>query len=239
MFKKSICLVAALLLATPPAFATWPVIDFSNLAQLRTHLAEARKRLGEMKDSKRILDEAKHLSEGQLGELKKEVEAITGNYEMGTKGYKDYANFLGVGSWQDALSSYKGGGNRLSSIASQINQTLSIGADKFSGNVPNDKTNQYNKLMAETVVASRATSQLMIDEVETRVESQDTLVKKIDTTKNLKDSIELLSRMQAESNQIQLQTLRMLAMLNQQNALKDQGLLEATANQASFFKLPN
>lgn len=210
--------------------ASWPVIDFSNLAQLGKQMSQLQKQYRQLEQQYKLLSETKKLSYGQLS-------AITGNMGHGKNDFFSYTKALGTGTenWAKVLDSYQNGSGPLATLAKQYQAEYPIEHDLVNSAVQNSREQKYYTLQAKTAIASRATSNAVFNNIETKLARQEKLINNIDNEKSLKGSVELLSRLQAENNLIQLEMMRLMAMLNQQQAVNAQGQVNSALTNAQFL----
>lgn len=221
-------LICCLLLLSAGAQAYWPVWDLSGIGRL----TQLQKQYQEFKQQTSF-------ARNQLDMLKRQVGYISGNFKLGSQDFHSYQHAWGqgMGSWESALNAYHSGQGTLGELAKQYNHTFPIQPEVFAKHSAQN-TQQYYQLSAKTTTGAQAISTAAIDKIEAQMKAQEALLKKIDGTKNLKDSLELLSRIQVESNLIALQQVRLLAVMNQQQAISQQGGLNAMVSEAKFLELP-
>lgn len=175
--------------------------------------------------------------EEQLKSLEKQREALTGTNSYGLKDFQS-----SVDSW------FKGGSSidKLQNSFSQGQGPFARLAQKHEGQFPIDTkflTNSsftrrdidYYTLSAKTALSTRTASEIEFDKIEEKLKAQESLQTSIDTTTDLKQSVDLLARMQAENNKIMIENLRMLAVLTQQSAVAEQAQVNARIQNAKFL----
>jgi len=158
----------------------------------------------------------------------------------------------GWGTYQSHdYQSYGGGANDWTSVMQMadaghgdgaLGQTINHLANQFpvDSNIynrgVNDARNQnYYVLKSHTVLATRAASQLDYNKIQDQITYQRMLQQQIEKTNDLKGAVDLSSRIQVEGNLINLEILRQVALTNQQQAITEQGSVNAALANAKFL----
>lgn len=167
----------------------------------------------------------------------------TPGLNYGTDGEQDLQSWgTGAGNWNSALTLYKD--DTSGALGSSENQ-LNTGQYGFpiqprgQGSInsdPDSSTARYYTLEARTALTARAASQVDYDNIKKQIGYMNDLRAMIGKTNTVKDSIDLQNRIAVESNLIQLEQLRLLALSNQQQAIATQGQVNAAVDNANAFQ---
>jgi len=166
-------------------------------------------------------------------------EHMTGNSGMGTYELRDYQSYgRGGENWSSIIRMAESGGD-----SSALGQKMREIAHQFPADInainqviTDPRTRDYYRAQSETIVATRAASQLDFDRVQEQIAHQQMLQKQIEKTQDVKAAMDLSNRIQVEGNLIQLSMLRELALANQQQALTSQAEMNAALINAHFLK---
>ncbi len=210
------------------AFATMPVIDFTEVAKTTEMVSQLNSQYKTLKDQYDTMKAQYDLVNKQYTQMQKQYDSLTGNYGWGDikNSVEDLKNDRewAASDWQSALKGLSGGNearyqellsqfqdNNKQSVASK--ETYLQGADPVlaEGYDNQVKTNQ----------ASSAQASYEFEEINQHLEDLHDLTAAIeDAQKNndLKSSVDLNSRISAEVGFVQIAMLRMVTVLNQQVA---------------------
>lgn len=168
------------------------------------------------------------------------LNALTSQAGWGGRGYNPNLQSWGNNAqyWDSVLKLYQQGGNpgEVSGIARQLNQQFPIQNATVANPNPNSNDAKYYQLQAETALASRAASQFDYNNIQKQVDYMHKLHDELDTTKDLKSSVDLNNRLQFESSMLQIELLRLAALSNQQQAISAQNQTNAIVNNANFSR---
>lgn len=171
-----------------------------------------------------------------MGEVK---DAMHGHYGWATSDFQDFQTYgTDAAEWNSVLQMAENGGGsgQLGQQLNQLAQQFPINTTLMNQAVSDPYTQKYYALQAQTVLASRAASQLDYNKIQQQIDYQNELRKKIDNTDNIKSAIDLSNRIQLENNLIQLEILRQSALINQQQAVSAQGHMNDAILNANFLK---
>lgn len=165
-------------------------------------------------------------------------EAVSGQSEWGHWQYTDYSSWgENTDHWNDVLNMAANGGNN-----SQLGRTLRSLAREFPVDTalynrvnPNNTDQKFYALKSKTALAARAASQLSYDKIQEQINYTSQLRQQIGTTTTLKQSLDLQNRLTIENNLIQLETLRQLALINQQHAIDSQAEVNNSIQNSRFL----
>jgi hypothetical protein len=206
------------------AYAEMPVFDYAVWYQLLEEY-------NELERMHKLLTETEITNINQLN-------SIIGNYGLGMEDFLDQGETWGndIESWEDVIETYERGNveGALGKAARQMEEQFPIDTALVAEKDP--KGAEYYQVHAETALAVRATSQIEFDQIEDNIEYQQAMLQKIDSTPNLKAAVDLLGRLQAESNLIQLRILRMMAINSQQQSIESQGYANAALERIEFYE---
>lgn len=185
-----------------------------------------------------LLENTEITNINQLNKLVDQLNSITGNYGLGLEDFLDQAETWGddIEDWEDVLETYERGNveGALGKASRQMEEQFPIDTAAVAEKDP--KGAEYYEVHAETALAARATSQVEFDQIEDNIEYQQAMLQKIDSSPNLKAAVDLLGRLQAESNLIQLRILRMMAINSQQQSIESQGYANAALERIEFYE---
>jgi len=178
-------------------------------------------------------------SQKNIEVLTKQVhDAMIGSFGWGAYNVHDYQSYgSGANDWssvmQMANGSYGSGalGQTMNSLANQF----PIDKNAFNQSANNHTSQQYYALKAQTVLATRAASQLDYDKIQDQIAYQQMLQQQIEKAKDLKSAIDLSNRIQVEGNLITLEILRQSALSNQQQAITEQAGINGALSNAKFL----
>lgn len=150
------------------------------------------------------------------------------DYQSYGAGGKDWAGVIGMadrGHGDGAL------GGMIGSIARDFPSETST----YNRGVSNPRAQRYYATKAQTTLAARAASELDYNKIQQQIEYQQLLMKQIESTKDIKASMDLANRMQVEGNLINLEILRQSALVNQQQAITEQASVMGALSNAKFL----
>jgi hypothetical protein len=177
-------------------------------------------------------------SQQDIQKLMKQVNgSLNGNSGWGSYNTHDYQSYGdSARSWSDVMKLTEGGssgalGQTMHSIAGQF----PIDKDSFNKGVTDSNSRQYYAVQSQTVLATRAASQLDYDKVQDQISYQQMLQQQIEKAKDLKSAVDLNNRIQVEANLINLEILRQSALANQQHAISEQANMNSALSNAKFL----
>ena len=221
--KKCIALLA-LVLATAPAHAGWPVFDASNLAENLRQLLQMQQQY------ERQLEE--------LMEARRQVEAITGNYGFGEllngQVYRDARRYTPT-TWRDTLRILEAGGlpgsvADVRAVYGERSEALAvIGAEEYNALNPDAPNAQAFERRRNTNLASQAIAEATYDDIQVRMSNYEALMGQIESTDNTKAIADLQARIAAENGTTLADLIRLQAVqLHQTSAIEAQQLVDET-----------
>jgi hypothetical protein len=160
-----------------------------------------------------------------------------GNYQ--THDYQSYGN--SAIDWNSVMRLAAGGGGSgdLGVVMSALANQFPIQQDQFNKAGGSHVQQQYYSLQSQTILATRAASQLDYDKIQSQITYQQMLQNQIEKTNDLKSALDLNNRIQAEANLINLEILREQSLANQQHAMSDQANMNTAFLHAKFLTKSN
>lgn len=233
--KAGIFLVMALAFYSAQSFAI-PVEDFGAYAHMIQELAQLEKQY-------QVLQDAYKNAQDQLSQQKKLVSDSEGHYNVGSmlNGQGDLTQReWSPNTWDAALHGLSGGNpdryNQLLSDYKKNHPTLS--PEEFqkgaSGPLAQVYQQQINTNQAADVNATYA-----FNDIQQSLKNVHELSEQIEKSPNTKASMDLNARLLAEVAYIQIQELKMQAILNEQVAQQNSEKISAETESAKFNRLPD
>lgn len=164
--------------------------------------------------------------------------SMTGSSGWGTYQYHDYQSYGGSArDWTSVLQMAErgSGSGALSSTLNVLSSQFPINKTAFNRGITGSSNQRYYSLQSQTILATRAASQLDYDKIQDQINYQQMLQQQIEKTKDLKAAVDLGNRIQVESNLINLEILRQSALANQQQSISEQGNVNAALVNAKFL----
>jgi hypothetical protein len=163
---------------------------------------------------------------------------LTGHSGWGEYQFKDYQSYgSNTHDWSGVLHLADQGrgegalGLAMGGIASQY----PIDKTAYNQGVADIKSQQYYAMKSQTVLAARAASELDYNKIQDQITYQQMLQQQIEKTADLKAAIDLSNRIQVEGNLINLEILRLTALVNQQQAITEQATVNSALANAKFL----
>lgn len=170
----------------------------------------------------------------EINELMKEVNGnLMGHSGWGTYQFHDYQSYgRGGDNWSNVIGMAQDGqgSGQLGQMIGSMAKQFPADRNGFNKGVRNSHSQIYYALKAQTILATRAASELDYNKIQDQIAYQHMLQQQIEQTKDIKAAMDLSNRIQVENNLINLQILRQVALSNQQRAINEQ----ATVNTALF-----
>lgn len=216
-----------------------PVINISGiLKSIASIYGINLSQLEELQKQYEMFQKQYDIYKDQLEELKDTKKAFTGKYGFGKIDKSSVKAWLNdEQNIKKLLNAYDSGSGQFGRLAKAYEKEFPIDGTKFMGRGFSDIDKQYYSLSAKTALSTRTASEMEFNNIDTKISTQESLQQKIDSTDNVKASVDLLARMQAEGNKIMLENLRMLSILTQQAAIDSQGQINAVAKSARFLDM--
>lgn len=148
-----------------------------------------------------------------------QLQAFTGTHHYGQLGYQDFQSWgQGAQQWEGLLTGYQHGQGDIGHLQQRLDHQFPI-EPNYTTLKPQKMKEDFDKIQAQTALVSRAASQAVFDRIQKQVDYQKMLQAQIDQTTDMKSAVDLQNRLLFESNLIALDTLRLVAMSTQQQAI--------------------
>jgi hypothetical protein len=181
-------------------------------------------------------------SQLDIEDLMKQVNgSVTGHSGWGTYRLHDYQSYGdSARNWASVMHLAEGGGGSgaLGQTMNSLANQFPINQEQFNKGVTDPNSQKYYVLQSQTVLATRAASQLDYDKIQDQIAYQQMLQQQIEKPNDLKGAVDLNNRIQIESNLINLEVLRQAALANQQHAVSEQANLNSSLANAKFLTKP-
>jgi len=182
-----------------------------------------------------------HILDSQLNiqAIMKQVNSnMTGNSGWGTYQFHDYQSYgSSAQDWSNVLSMAEKGqgsgslGQMIGNLANQFQSDSKV----FNTGITDVDAQRYYALKSQTVLATRAASQLDYNKIQDQIVYQQMLQQQIEKTKDIKAAIDLANRIHVEANLINLEILRQASLTNQQQAVNEQATINSALSNARFL----
>jgi len=163
---------------------------------------------------------------------------ISGNSGWGAFRLHDYSSYGdSAHEWSSVIimADSRNGGGELGQMIVRLGNQFPIDKSSFNRGVRDSRTQAYYALKSQTILATRAASQLDYNKIQAQIEYQKMLQYQIEKSPSLKAALDLNNRLQFEGNLIQLEILRQIALTNQQQAVSEQASLSTALSLAKFL----
>lgn len=227
MKKLILCTLSFALLCTlPQAQAALPVVDTSAINQAILQFQQLKRQYDMMNK--------------QYDELVALKDNLTGSYGMGSllNGLEDQSSRRPLPqTWQEVVQMQTQGfyGDRLKHYSLML-PTIDI--KLLSSNLKDRDVIGY-KLAKENTQSAFAATEAIYNQLEKRLKTIESLVGQIDQTQNVKETMDLNSRIVAETGFVSLEMARLNSLqLNLQATLQNEANRELE-NHSEFFSKPN
>lgn len=163
---------------------------------------------------------------------------MTGHSGYGTYQVHDYQSYGGgAKDWAGVINmANRGNGDgALGGMIGSIARDFPTDTSTYNRGVSNPSAQRYYATKSQTTLAARAASELDYNKIQQQIEYQQLLMKQIETTKDIKASMDLANRIQVEGNLINLEILRQSALVNQQQAITEQASVMGALSNAKFL----
>ena len=178
-------------------------------------------------------------SQLDIESLMKQVNGnLSGHSGWGTYQFHDYQSYgNSARNWSDVMHLAEGGGGSgaLGQTVNAIANQFLIDKGSFNKGISNSTSQTYYAIQSQTVLATRAASQLDYDKIQDQISYQQMLQQQIEHAKDLKSAVDLNNRIQVESNLINLEVLRQSALSNQQHSISEQANINSALLNAKFL----
>jgi len=178
-------------------------------------------------------------SQQDIERLMKQVNSgLTSNSGWGTYQKHDYQSYgSGANDWSSVMQMTKtgSGAGALGQTLNSLHSQFPIDSNRFNRGISDPNSQKYYSLQSQTVLATRAASQLDYDKIQDQINYQQMLQQQIEKTKDLKSAVDLNNRIEVESNLISLEILRQTALANQQQSITQQANINSAFSNAKFL----
>jgi len=229
--KRKLCYVAAVVLVTVSGAASAtgiPVIDIANLVQDLQQFIQLTAQLEQL--------------EHQYAQMQQQYQSLTGSRNMGglfNTGADQQMRLYAPGSWQQSLSVLQQGGlpgnsadvQRASQAFAQNQGITQSGTQVFPGSAANAQA--YTASTGATAAAA-GLSQAAYNQTQARMQRVQQYLAQINSTPDLKASIDLNARLLAEVNESLTQMIQLQAAQMQVQGSFSAALLRGKVQEAAF-----
>ncbi|HAT1796897.1 TPA: hypothetical protein JBL19_09660 [Legionella pneumophila] len=234
--KRTACFLIAALSLSSVSHADILGVEDAQLILL------AMKQLSELQEQYRVLSDTYQTAKNQLDNLNQLKSMNSGHY-----GFGDINNSLDslqswqspVSTWQDALQNLSGGNQQRYQALIDAYEKNHPALDEVSYSRFTTPANalrfKEDKAVNRAVMVQTTES---YNEINKHMEALHKLSQQIEKTPNTKGAIDLNSRLITEIGFIQLMSLRLQALISQQNAQENLSALQDRAEMAKFNRLP-
>lgn len=233
--KVAIFLVSAFALYSAQSFAI-PVEDFGAYTHMVQELSQLEKEYS-------LLQDAYKNAQDQLAQQKQLVSDSEGHYNVGSmlNGQSELTQReWSPNTWDAALHGLSGGNpdryNQLLSDYKKNHPTLS--AEEFQKGASGPLTQVYQQQI-NTNQAADVNATYAFNDIQQSLKNVHDLSDQIEKSPNTKASMDLNARLLAEVAYIQIQELKMQAILNEQVAQQNAEKISAETESAKFNRLPD
>jgi len=202
-------------------YAQWAVIDASNLQQNIAQYGQMVEQVAQLK--------------AQLEQLKSQYKAMTGSYGLGglMQGETLSAANIVPGSWQEVVSLQQAG--KFKSKMDYYESLMKRVDPALFTNDSSRSTSAY-KLSYDNTRAAFAVTDATYDSVETHRKNIEQLIRRIDSTQNVKEATDLNNRLVSENAMLQISVARLAAVQNNLNASAANDRVQAQATNAEMLR---
>ena len=184
--------------------------------------------------------------DGEIIETQKHIDSMIkdlNGHMIGSRGwgayqFKDYQSYgEGANDWSSVINMANQGNGKgeLGGVISNLSKQYPNNYKLFNNNIADETQQKYYALKSQTVLATRAASQLDYNKIQDQISYQQMLQQQIEKANDIKSATDLSNRIQVEGNLINLEILRQLALLNQQHAINEQANLNSALSNAKFL----
>lgn len=216
--------------------AMTPVIDATAIAKLA-------KQLQEMQKQYKLLNSTYNNAQKQLNVANDLKKFNSGHYKFGNlnNSLSDLKERQwSADHWDDALKNISGGNKtRYEQLVKAYEKNhRSLPDSVFIKGASSERLEHFKQNKAVNEAVSVQTT-YAFDDINTHLTRIHELSQKIEETENTKSALDLNSRLIAEMAYIQVQTLKLQTLINQQTAQTGANELDETVDDASFNRLPD
>ena len=201
--------------------AQWAVIDVSNLQQSMQQYVQMVEQVTQLK--------------AQLAQLKDQYRAVTGSYGIGSLLQEETlaAGSIVPGSWQEVVRLQQGGKYK-TKMDYYEGLMKTVDPALFEKNATRS-TGAY-KLSYDNTRAAFAVTDATYESVETHRRNIEQLVRRIDTTQNIKEAADLNNRLISENAMLQIAIARLAAVQGNLNASAQNDRIQSQATRTEMLR---
>lgn len=170
--------------------------------------------------------------------LKQMDQHLTSHSGWGSYQFHDYQSYGdSARDWSSVLqmANHGQGNGELGHSIATVSKQFPSNSRVFNKGVSDPTLQNYYVIKSNTILATRAASQLDYDKIHQQILYQQMLQQQIEKTQDLKAAIDLSNRIQVEGNLINLEILRQSALSSQQQAINEQASLNSSLAHAKFL----
>lgn len=239
-FYKSMIISGLVITSFPSTFAitdvTGMLIYARQLQQIRSEIAQADRTIKQLREEYE-----------ELNKIQKTAEKLAEDNE-GHSGFGGLFNTdsdvsqrkWSPDSWEDTLRGLSGGNSerykQLQEIYKKDHPTLSF--ETYTKRT-NPEMGRIYKSQIQTNQAASVSASFAFNDINKHIQTVYQLSQQIEEAKNTKAAMDLNSRLLAEMAYIQIQELKMQAILNQQIAQQSSDYISGESQEANFNRLPD
>ncbi len=209
-----------------------PVFDFSNYHQMLAELKQLQQQYTQLRNLYRQAQREYQMTQGVR-------DSLQGQYGYGAMLDDVTARNWSPVSWDDALKGVAGGNTTRYETLKQryVKAHPTLSKEAYQKGSSQRKADDYVQQASINQTAT-VQSTYTYDELKKHVDTLHQLTQKIDATDNAKAAMDLNSRIQAEMAYLQVESLKMQTLLNQQLAQQGASQLASETESAEFNTLP-
>lgn len=207
------------------AYAQWATFDASNLIQNLAQYAQMVEQVAQLKS--------------QLEQLKNQYQAVTGNYGIGGLGQGDTfaAESIVPGSWQEVVSQQQAGKYK---TKVDYYEKLMRTVDPALFDKDKSRSTGAYKLSYDNTRAAFAVTDATYDAVDTHRKNIEQLIRRIDSTQNIKEATDLNNRLVSENAMLQISVARLAAVQSNLTASSQNDRVQSQAMRTELLRFdPN
>lgn len=235
MKKTSFLFVSAMVFYSVQSFAL-PVEDFGAYVHMAQELSQLEKEY-------QVLQDAYKNAQAQLDQQKQLVSNSQGHYGFGSlqNGAGDLQNReWSPSTWNAALQGLSGGNSqRYQQLLSEYKTNHpSLSPSEFEKGASSSVSQMYQQQI-QTNQAASVNATYAFNDIEQSLKNVQALSAQIEKSQNTKASMDLNARLVAEVAYIQIQELKMQALINEQLAQRSADQINGETQSAKFNRLPD
>lgn len=238
-YKACAKMMAVITLCTSSAYATMPVIDYTEIYKTVQLIKDVESQLDQLQKQYNELQNIKNFNSQQLDFFNKN---LMGNFGYGDlfNGASDLSNRQWANDrWIDALSeSSTGHGGAFSDAQKRYEDMYPVrNADSIGAT---DLGRTYYQQSSQISRTALAASSYSYDQINDHIKTLHDMTEQLEKEKSEKAAIDLNARLVAEIGFIELEILRQQTIQNQLVANKQQGEVNGISDQTTFMQIrPN